>query len=57
MDGRSRKLYWNCRTSKWKKEWYKEGKIHREDGRVIELASGSKFWYLNGLIYYEKIGN
>ena len=27
------------------KEWYKEGKLHREDGPAVEYADGTKEWY------------
>ena len=30
------------------KEWYLNGKRHREDGPAIEWDDGSKEWYLNG---------
>jgi|JI10StandDraft_1071094.scaffolds.fasta_scaffold31956_2 hypothetical protein len=30
------------------KEWYEEGKIHREDGPAIEYLSGSKEWVKDG---------
>ena len=30
------------------KEWYLNGKRHREDGPAYEGAGGSKGWYLNG---------
>lgn len=31
------------------KEWYRNGKIHREDGPAIEYPNdGIKFWYHNG---------
>ena len=30
------------------KEWYLDGKRHREDGPAIEWADGNKWWYLNG---------
>lgn len=30
------------------KEWYLNGKRHREDGPAIEWADGTKSWYLNG---------
>ena len=30
------------------KEWYLNGKRHREDGPAYEGANGSKWWYLNG---------
>ena len=30
------------------KEWYLNGKRHREDGPAGEYANGDKFWYLDG---------
>jgi hypothetical protein len=30
------------------KEWYLNGKLHREDGPAVECSDGAKFWYLNG---------
>ncbi len=30
------------------KEWYLNGKYHREDGPAVERANGDKVWYLNG---------
>ena len=30
------------------KHWYRNGKLHREDGPAIEMADGYKAWYLNG---------
>ena len=30
------------------KQWYLNGKCHREDGPAIERANGTKHWYLNG---------
>jgi hypothetical protein len=30
------------------KEWYLNGKLHREDGPAVEYSSGTKVWYLNG---------
>ena len=30
------------------KEWYLDGKLHREDGPAIEWADGTKIWLLNG---------
>jgi len=35
------------------KEWYLNGKLHREDGPAIEWADGSKDWYLNGKLHRE----
>ena len=29
------------------KEWYLNGKLHREDGPAIEYETGTKCWYLN----------
>ena len=31
------------------KEWFLNGKLHREDGPAIEWADGNKEWFLNGL--------
>lgn len=30
------------------KEWYQNGKLHREDGPAVEYANGGKEWYRNG---------
>ena len=30
------------------KEWWLNGKRHREDGPAIEYSSGTKSWWLNG---------
>ena len=30
------------------KEWFLNGKLHREDGPAVEYADGHKSWYLNG---------
>jgi antitoxin component YwqK of YwqJK toxin-antitoxin module len=35
------------------KEWYLNGKLHREDGPAIEYVSGTKMWYLNGKLHRE----
>ena len=35
------------------KEWYLNGKRHREDGPAIEYADGTKCWYLNGKLHRE----
>jgi hypothetical protein len=29
------------------REWYQNGKLHREDGPAIEYAYGDKYWYQN----------
>ena len=31
--------------------WYRNGKIHRDDGPAVEHSDGMKFWYKNGLIH------
>ena len=36
------------------KDWYLNGKRHREDGPAIEGARGGKWWYLNGELLTEK---
>ena len=35
------------------KEWFLNGKRHREDGPACEWADGSKYWCLNGTYYLE----
>jgi hypothetical protein len=30
------------------KEWYLNGKLHREDGPAAEGSGGTKEWWLNG---------
>ena len=30
------------------KEWFLNGKLHREDGPAIEYTNGDKLWFLNG---------
>jgi len=35
------------------KDWYRNGKLHREDGPAVECANGIKFWYLNDIEYTE----
>ena len=35
------------------KEWFLNGKRHREDGPANEWADGSKSWYLNGKLHRE----
>ena len=34
-----------------RKEWYKDGKLHRDDGPAIECADGSKHWYKDGKLH------
>lgn len=33
------------------KEWFKNGKRHREDGPAIEWRVGSKEWFIDGVRY------
>lgn len=33
------------------KEWYKDGKYHREGGPACEYSSGTKEWYLGDINY------
>ena len=43
-----------CKTdSRGTKEWYLNGKLHREDGPAIEEADGHKEWWLNGKYHRE----
>ena len=30
------------------KRWYRDGKLHREDGPAVEFADGDKEWYRDG---------
>ena len=43
-----------CKTDRYgTKEWYLNGKYHREDGPAREYANGDKVWYLNGKCHRE----
>ena len=33
------------------KEWFLDGKLHREDGPAIEWSNGNKFWFLDGKLH------
>ena len=33
------------------KYWYKNGKLHREDGPAVEWTDGGKCWYKNGKLH------
>ena len=35
------------------KQWFLNGKRHREDGPAVEYTDGSKLWYLNGKCHRE----
>ena len=35
------------------KEWFLNGKLHREDGPAIENPNGEKLWYLHGNLHRE----
>ena len=38
-----------CKVGEWgDKEWWLNGKRHREDGPAIETTHGNKEWFLNG---------
>ena len=32
-------------------KWYKDGKLHREDGPAVEYADGIKEWYCSGKLH------
>jgi len=36
-----------------KKEWFLNGKLHREDGPAIKYSNGYKEWWLNGEYHRE----
>ena len=33
------------------KQWYLNGKLHREDGPAIEYVDGDKYWFLKNKFY------
>jgi len=33
------------------KFWYKNGKLHRDDGPAVEYKNGIKFWYKEGKLH------
>jgi hypothetical protein len=35
------------------KEWFLNGKLHREDGPAVEYSNGAKSWYLNDKLHRE----
>ena len=35
------------------KEWFLNGKLHREDGPAVEDSNGHKSWYINGNLHRE----
>ena len=35
------------------KEWYLNGKLHREGGPAVECTEGTKYWFLNGKLHRE----
>ena len=35
------------------KRWYKDGKLHREDGPAVELTDGYKGWYKDNQYHRE----
>jgi hypothetical protein len=34
-----------------RKDWYRNGKYHREDGPAVECTNGTKEWYRNGELH------
>jgi len=38
------------------KEWWLNGKRHREGGPAVERANGGKEWWLNGKRYNTEVG-
>ena len=37
----------------FRRQWYLNGQLHREDGPAIEYVNGDKCWYLNGKCHRE----
>jgi hypothetical protein len=35
------------------KEWYLNGRRHRDDGPAVEYSDGTKYWYLNCKLHRE----
>lgn len=35
------------------KEYFRDGKLHRDDGPAVERANGTKLWYRNGELHRE----
>lgn len=35
------------------KRWYKDGKLHREDGPAVEYVDGERRWLKNGYLHRE----
>jgi hypothetical protein len=33
------------------KRWYKNEKLHREDGAAIEYSNGDRYWYIDGKLH------
>ena len=43
-----------CKTyANGTKEWWLNGKLHREDGPAVERANGNKAWFLNDKLHRE----
>lgn len=45
--------YYSSTDEKGTTFWWKDGKIHRDDGPAIEYTDGTKFWYKDGLKHRE----
>jgi hypothetical protein len=35
------------------KYWYRNDKLHREEGPAVEYPNGNKYWYYNGYLHRE----
>ena len=33
------------------KRWYKNNRLHREDGPAVEYSDVHKYWFLNGVLH------
>ena len=49
------KILFGCsiKITKESIEWYRNGKLHRDDGPAVERANGDKVWYRNGQLHRE----
>lgn len=45
------RTFTNCPPEFRRKEWYRDGKLHRIDGPAVECASGIKSWYQDGKLH------
>ena len=42
-----------CEFPNGSKEWYLNGKRHREDGPAVIFPNGDKWWYVDGKLHRE----